>query len=314
MSYLPPNPAILPDGQEVKVHGSEAFPFAVYCGIIPTFIPAYPLHYHEEMELIYCETGSGSITIDRATVTLHTGDVAVILPGQIHAIAAAGAGTFRYYNILFRFSLLEPPDSETYRRFLAPLADGRMEVLLAGALAFGALFGAVMYGAYDHIQGEPRLMVILGCQVKPWGPSILLQDRLDKALDYLEEHPDVQVVVSGGQGPDEPTTEAQAMYDYLTEHGVEPERIWQEDQSHNTWQNVRYTLALLEEKGADTSAGVVLVSSGFHLTRARMLWERASGGAGELSTLAAPCTHVPSRLKMYIREPFALVKSFLFDR
>ena len=109
MSYLPPNPAILPDGQEVKVHGSEAFPFAVYCGIIPTFIPAYPLHYHEEMELIYCEAGSGSITIDRATVTLHTGDVAVILPGQIHAIAAAGAGTFRYYNILFRFSLLEPP-------------------------------------------------------------------------------------------------------------------------------------------------------------------------------------------------------------
>ena len=78
------------------------------------------------------------------------------------------------------------------------------------------------------------------------------------------------------------------MYDYLTEHGVEPERIWQEDQSHNTWQNVRYTLALLEEKGADMSAGVVLVSSGFHLTRARMLWGRASGGAGELSTLAAP--------------------------
>ena len=95
-----------------------------------------------------------------------------------------------------------------------------LALLLAGALAFGALFGAVMYGAYDHIQGEPRLMVILGCQVKPWGPSILLQDRLDKALDYLEEHPDVQVVVSGGQGPDEPTTEAQAMYDYLTEYAV----------------------------------------------------------------------------------------------
>ena len=104
------------------------------------------------------------------------------------------------------------------------------------------------------------------------------------------------------------------MYDYLTGHGVEPERIWQEDQSHNTWQNVRYTLALLEEEGESAESGVVLVSNGFHLTRARMLWERASGGAGELSTLAAPCTHVPSRLKMYIREPFALVKSFLFDR
>jgi len=144
--------------------------------------------------------------------------------------------------------------------------------------------------------------------------SLRLAEHLPFHRGEQENTPDVQVVVSGGQGPDEPTTEAQAMYDYLVEYGVEPERIWQEDQSHNTWQNVRYTLALLEEKGADTSAGVVLVSSGFHLTRARMLWERASGGAGELSTLAAPCTHVPSRLKMYIREPFALVKSFLFDR
>ena len=172
-----------------------------------------------------------------------------------------------------------------------------LALLLAGALAFGALFGAVMYGAYDHIQGEPRLMVIL---VKPWGPSILLQDRLDKALDYLEEHPDVQVVVSGGQGPDEPTTEAQAMYDYLVEYGVEPERIWQEDQSHNTWQNVRYTLALLEEKGADTSAGVVLVSSGFHLPRARMRWarRRRSGRAvhpgGPLHPCAVPAEDVYS--------------------
>ena len=187
-------------------------------------------------------------------------------------------------------------------------------LILAGVLAFAALFGAVMYGAYDHIHGQPQIMVILGCQVKPWGPYILLQDRLDEALDYLEENPDMTVVVSGGQGPDEPTTEAQAMYDYLVEHGAEPEHIWQEDQSHNTWQNVRYTLALLEEEGVDTDSGVVLVSSGFHLTRARMLWERASGGEGELSTLAAPSSHVPSRLKMYIREPFALVKSFLFDR
>ena len=63
MSIRPDAPAILSDGQEVKVHGSEAFPFAVYRGIMPTFIPAYPLHYHEEMELICCEAGCGIITI-----------------------------------------------------------------------------------------------------------------------------------------------------------------------------------------------------------------------------------------------------------
>ena len=55
-----------------------------------------------------------------------------------------------------------------------------------------------------------------------------------------------------------------------------------------------------------------MVSNGFHLTRARMLAGRF--GYGEISTLAAPSSHLPSRLYMYIREPLALVKSFLLDR
>ena len=187
-------------------------------------------------------------------------------------------------------------------------------LILAGVLAFGALFGAVLYGSYDHIQGDPQIMVILGCQVKPWGPSVLLQDRLDKALDYLEDHPDLTIVVSGGQGPDEHISEAQCMYDYLTEHGVDGEQILMEDQSSNTVENLRYTIELLADEGCDTTADMVVVSNGFHLTRVRMLWSRVCGGDYNLSTLAAPSSHVPSRLKMYIREPLALVKSFVFDR
>lgn len=187
-------------------------------------------------------------------------------------------------------------------------------LILAGVLAFGALFGAVLYGSYDHIQGDPQVMIILGCQVKPWGPSVLLQNRLDKALDYLEDHPDLTIVVSGGQGPDEHISEAQCMYDYLTEHGVDGAQILLEDQSHNTVENLSYTVDLLAEAGYDTTADMVVVSNGFHLTRVRMLWSRVCGGDYNLSTLAAPSSHVPSRLKMYIREPLALVKSFVFDR
>ena len=186
-------------------------------------------------------------------------------------------------------------------------------LILAGVVAFGALFGAVLYGSYDHVQGEPQVMVILGCQVKPWGPSVLLQDRLDKALDYLEDHPELTIVVSGGQGPDEHISEAQCMYDYLTEHGVDGAQILMEDQSSNTWENIQYTQALLKERGIDAGE-LVVVSNGFHLTRVRMLWSRAWEGDYTLSTLAAPSSHVPSRLKMYIREPLALVKSFVFDR
>ena len=195
-----------------------------------------------------------------------------------------------------------------YQRWIRVL----LVLVAAGVLCFAALFGAVIYGSYDHIQGEPQVMVILGCQVKNDGPSQLLRDRLDEALSYLADHPDLTVVVSGGQGPDEPSTEARAMADYLMEEGVEEDQILLEDQSHNTVQNFRYTAQLLEDQGyALENTQVLVVSNGFHLTRARMLAERT--GFEEVSTLAAPSSHLPSRLKMYIREPLALAKSFLFD-
>jgi len=189
-----------------------------------------------------------------------------------------------------------------------------LALVLAGVLAFGTLFGIVVTGAHDEINGEPQMMIILGCQVKPWGPSVLLQDRLDKALEYLDQHPDMVVVAAGGQGSDEHVSEARAIADYLIEHGFPENQILLEDQSHNTEQNLYYAVDLLTAEGYDVTADVVIVSNGFHLARVRMLWARACGTAENLSTLAAPSSHVPSRIKMYIREPLALVKSFLFDR
>lgn len=187
-----------------------------------------------------------------------------------------------------------------------------LALLLAGVLVFGALLGLVLGGAHDSIDGDPQVMIILGCQLHDWGPSVMLQDRLDRALEYLEEHPELTVVVSGGQGSNEPAPEAQGMADYLAENGFPREQIIQEDQSHNTNQNLRLSARLLEEAGFQLDQEVLIVSNGFHLTRARMLAERA--GFENVSTLAAPSSHVPSRLKMYIREPLALVKSFLVDR
>ena len=187
-----------------------------------------------------------------------------------------------------------------------------LALVLAGAPSFSALLGAVLAGARDQLLGDLRVMSVLGCQVREDGPSVLLRDRLDEALAYWEDHEDTLIVVSGGQGSNEPTTEARAMADYLEERGVEEDQILLVDRSHNTAQNLRYSRALLEEAGEDLSGGVIVVSNGFHLTRARMLAQRA--GFDQVSTLAAPTSHLPSRLQMYIREPLALVKSFLLDR
>ena len=186
-------------------------------------------------------------------------------------------------------------------------------LILAGALAFAVLLGVVLSGAHSSVSGDPQVMIVLGCQVKPWGPSVLLQDRLDTALAYLQDHPDMTVVACGGQGADEPESEAQAIADYLTENGVSKRNILLDEDSHNTHQNLENAAKLLSEENMDPAqTQVVVVSNGFHLTRARMLAQRC--GFDEVSTLAAPESHLPSRLKMYLREPLALVKSFVADR
>lgn len=202
----------------------------------------------------------------------------------------------------------------TYR---APQAGralrGVLLVLLAlGVAGFAALEGVIIAGARDDIRDEPDVVVVLGAQVHPWGPSVLLADRLDTALDYLERRPDLPVVVTGGQGPDEHATEASVMRDYLTANGLAEERIWLEEEAHNTSQNLDFTRELLAEKGLDPdTAHILVVSNGFHLARVRML----AGRHGlEISTLAAPETHAAARFQSYLREAPALVKSFLLDR
>ena len=195
-------------------------------------------------------------------------------------------------------------------------------LLALGALAFAALEVYIGLHGRTAVVGDPRTMVVFGCQVKPWGPSILLQDRLDTALDYWEDHPDIRIIVTGGKGDDEHISEARCMYDYLTDHGVDGGNIYMEDRSRNTWQNVNCTLDLMEDEGWSLTDDVILVSSGFHLSRIEMLWDRARTARlpGEvyndqyISTLAAPVSHTPSAIQMFFREPLALVKSFVLDR
>ena len=207
------------------------------------------------------------------------------------------------------------------RHWLAAL----LILLGLGLVLFGALELVIWrssQGRTAESSGGPEVMVIFGCQVRKDGPSILLRDRLDTALAYLEDHPDTRIVVTGGKGDDEHQSEAQGMYDYLTAHGVDGESIYMEDQSRNTWQNVNNTFALMEREGWSLTDDVLLVSSGFHLARIEMLWDRARTNIlrdevfnGQyVSTLAAPVSHAPSAVQMFFREPLALVKSFLFDR
>lgn len=122
--------------------------------------------------------------------------------------------------------------------------------------------------------GDPDVqcdyVVVLGAGLHGSAPSLSLRSRLDAAYEYLNAHPDVQCIVSGGQGPGEDMTEAQCMFNELVAMGIDPSRIWMEDRSTSTQQNLRYSLDLIEQHTGQRPATINLLSNEYHLLRAKM--------------------------------------------
>lgn len=121
--------------------------------------------------------------------------------------------------------------------------------------------------------------IVLGALVNPDGqPSAALAARCDTAADLLAANPDSKAVLCGGQGGNEPCTEADSMFAYLTEQkGVGPARLLREDASTNTIENLANARALIEnaEKRDHESYTAAVVTSDYHLARAKVLMRRA---------------------------------------
>lgn len=138
-------------------------------------------------------------------------------------------------------------------------------LLMVIGVAVFVTFGGMIAGEFSSA-GKQNLdyIIVLGAQVRENGPSVVLKYRLDAAIEYLNENPDTICIVSGGQGPNEPFSEAKGMADYLTEHGIEEKRILLEDKSTNTVENIKYSKELMKQ----SYDSVGIVTNNFHVFRA----------------------------------------------
>ena len=143
-------------------------------------------------------------------------------------------------------------------------------ILALGLLVVGVTEALVIRASFGDPDKSCQYMVVLGAKVRADGPSVSLWDRIYGAQAYLLEHPEVIAVVSGGQGADEPMTEAQCMYDALVAMGISPDRIWVEDKAESTWENLNFSLDLIEEKTGTRPTEIGVLSSEYHLFRASL--------------------------------------------
>lgn len=147
--------------------------------------------------------------------------------------------------------------------------------------------------------------VVLGCKITGETPSKMLENRLEKALVYLNEVPAAKVIVTGGISKDELYSEAAVQAKWLTEKGIAPERIIIEDRSANTYQNIQYTVEQLEQNGLPPQ--VVLFTDGFHQLRCQ-LYTRALGVQATGVASNTPWGLLPA---YWLREQMALVEAAL---
>jgi len=189
---------------------------------------------------------------------------------------------------------------------------GKLYFLLF-ALGFVSWLGFsfwLVHGVYQPLDQDfsPQYILVLGAGVREDGqPKNQLRYRLEKTYELAQTYPQAKLILSGGQGPDEPLSEAQAMQNYLVQKGLAQKRILQEDQSTSTQENLDFSAQKYPQL---KTAPSIIISSDYHLKRARFLAQKK--GFQNIKAQAAP---TPSLwlLNQLPREYLAFLKDFLFS-
>lgn len=159
---------------------------------------------------------------------------------------------------------------------------------------------------------KQQVVIVFGCHVrKDKKISSELRSRIECAAQVLKDYPDAICVASGGQGPDEGAGEGETIKNRLVSMEIEESRILVEGNSTDTDENIRFSLALLKEKGYDPeNCSFICVSSGFHTPRIRLLFER--NGISDCATVSAEIANPALRFIYVVREYMSYVHLWLF--
>jgi uncharacterized SAM-binding protein YcdF (DUF218 family) len=158
---------------------------------------------------------------------------------------------------------------------VATLVFGYVSFLLVSYVLYAFLYGLLAR------TGGADFVIVLGAGLRPdGGVPPLLANRLERGrevwggLDRRARPAGFRpmLIVSGGQGADEPVPEASAMASYLTARGFPADRLLVEDRSRSTEENLVFSKAIMDE--VRPGARATIVTSDFHAFRAALLARR----------------------------------------
>ena len=209
------------------------------------------------------------------------------------------------------FEKINSAVSKMWKRIPGKIIISIVCLLLAFVLVLAcATTGCMIAGVKNSIEGtdDQLTVVVLGCKVNGYYPSRSLELRLDKAYEFLTENEGYVCVVSGGQGEGEKISEAECMKDYLTKKGIDPDRIYLEDRSENTIENIDNSYEVIKENGLPEK--IAIVTSSYHEYRAGLIAGKA--GISEHMSVPARSPFISFSTDV-VREMYGILNQWLFD-
>ena len=179
-------------------------------------------------------------------------------------------------------------------------------LLAAIIIVLVVALSGLMINAANQKPGDKPTVVILGCGVYGERPSLMLIERMDAAYNYLIDNKDTVCILSGGQGSGENISEAECMYRYLTKKGIDKERLYKEDKSTSTRENLAFSKEIIAQYGLNPQ--VAIVTNEFH--------EYRSGRVAK--TLGLEASSIPGRTAWwlfptyYVRELYGILYEWVF--
>jgi len=225
------------------------------------------------------------------------------------AVYMVGSGTFSFIIWIFAgmfFGFLYLMDKKSlWPKVPKALRYAFRFVVAIGFAGFIICQGCILTQFFSKGDEGADYIIVLGAQMRDWGPSVVYKARLDAAIEYLNNNPDTKVIVTGGQGANESVSEGEGGKKYLMEQGITEDRIIVESESIDTNQNISNAFDFVELT-SDMKIGIV--TNNFHVFRGVMIAKRYTDA--DVTGIAAftEYQYLPNNM---VRETFGILKDIL---
>lgn len=185
---------------------------------------------------------------------------------------------------------------------------GMITVFILWAISASAV---LIWSARDEAR-PAQAIVVLGAAQYAGRPSPVLRARLDHALGLWKRDLASLLILTGGTGIGDTTSEAAVGRTYAKKRGVPDTLILVENEGRTTSESMKAVAGMLEVRGLHTA---LLVSDPFHMLRLRILARRFGFTPYTSPTRTSPIEpNREQRWKYIFSESVKAPLAFLFER